>query len=142
MTVEANKELIRRRAAYANEHDVEGMLSMVSSTYRDHSAPPPGLPGGREGDRQFFTMLFSAFPDLAVSLDDLIGEADRVVERITLRGTHQGVFMGAPPTGIHATWSFINIYRFSDGQVTEIWSEGDHLGLMRQIGLVPPPPAR
>jgi predicted ester cyclase len=84
-------------------------------------------------------MLFNAFPDLKVTVEDLIAEEDRVVERLTLQGTHKGVFMGAPPSGARATWGFINIYRIVDDKVVEVWSEGDHLGLMQQIGLIPPP---
>jgi predicted ester cyclase len=89
----------------------------------------------------FFKLLFNAFPDLEVKTEDLIAEEDRVVERLTLRGTHKGTFMGAAPTGMHVSWGFINIYRIADGKVVELWSEGDHLGLMQQIGLIPPPQA-
>jgi predicted ester cyclase len=51
------------------------------------------------------------------------------------------MFMGAGPTGKRVTWGFINIYRIAGGKVTELWSVGDHLGLMQQIGLIPPPQA-
>ena len=139
MTTEQNKALIRRHADLINQQMMrKGKLALFSSQYQDHNAPP-GLPSGIEGDRQFFTMLFRAFPDLEATTEDLIAEGDRVVERVTIYGTHQGMFMGATPTGKHVTWSFINIYRIVDGKVVELWSEGDHLGLMQQIGLIPPP---
>ena len=141
MTTEKNKALIQRRAVSMNQHDLDAALAVFHPDYQDHNAPPPGLPSGIEGDRLFFRMLFNAFPDLEVTTEDLIAEDDRVVERLMLRGTHKGAFMGAQPTGKRVTWSFINIYRLTDGKVVELWSEGDHLGLMQQIGLIPPPQA-
>lgn len=84
-------------------------------------------------------MLLSAFPDLMVTVEDLIAEGDRVVDRLKLEGTHRGVFLGAPPTERCVTWAFINIYRIENGKVADLWGEGDHLGLMQQIGLIPPP---
>jgi predicted ester cyclase len=139
MTTEINKQLIQRRADLMNRHDLEAALALFHPNYQDHNAHPPGFPAGVEGDKLFFTMLFNAFPDLEVSTEELIAEGDRVVERLMLRGTHKGMFMGASPTGKHVTWGFINIYRIVDGKVVEVWSEGDHLGLMQQIGLIPPP---
>ena len=141
MTIEKNKQLIQHRAELMNRHDLEATLAMIHPDYQDHNAPPPGLPSGIGGDKLFFAILFQAFPDLEVRTEELIAEGDRVVERLTLRGTHKGMFMGAAPTGKRVTWGFINIYRIAGGKVAEVWSEGDHLGLMRQIGLIPPPQA-
>lgn len=141
MTTEKNKELIQHRTALMNQHNLTAALSVFHPNYQDHNAPPPGLPSGIEGDKLFFTMLLNAFPDLEVKTEDLIAEADQVVERLTLRGTHKGMFIGALPTGRRVTWGFINIYRIEDSKVVELWSEGDHLGLMQQIGLIPPPQA-
>ena len=141
MTTEENRQLIQHRTELMNQHDLDAALTVFSPNYQDHNVPPPGVPSGIEGDKLFFTMLFNAFPDLQVTSEDLIAEGDRVVERLTLRGIHKGTFMGASPTGKNVTWGFINIYRIVDGKVVELWSEGDHLGLMQQIGLIPPPQA-
>jgi predicted ester cyclase len=139
MTTEQNKALIQQRVESMNRHNLEATLAVFHPNYQDHNGPPPGYPSGIEGDRLFFSMLLNAFPDLEVTTEDLIAEGDRVVERLTLRGTHKGMFMGASPTGKRVMWGFINIYRIADGKVVELWSEGDRLGLMQQIGLVPPP---
>lgn len=139
MTAKKNKQLIQRRAESMNQHDLDAALAVFHPHYQDHNSPPPGFPSGVEGDKLFFTMLFNAFPDLEIRSEELIAEGDRVVERLTLSGTHKGTFMGMVPTGKHVTWGFINIYRIVDGKVVELWSEGDHLGLMQQIGLIPPP---
>jgi len=138
MTVEKNKQLIQRRAELMNRHDLDAASTVFHPNYQGHNAPPPGFPSGIEGDKLFFAMLLNAFPDLEVRIEELIAESDRVVERLMLGGTHEGMFMGVAPTGKRVTWSFINIYRIADGKVAEVWSEGDHLGLMQQIGLIPP----
>jgi len=84
-------------------------------------------------------MLFTAFPDLHGTIEDLIAEGDKVVDRMTCEGTHQGMFMGAPPTGKRVKWSFIDINRIVDGKIVEHWAEVDTMGIMQQLGLVPPP---
>lgn len=56
-------------------------------------------------------------------------------------GTHQGTFLGVPATGRHVTWSFIDIWRIVDGKLAEHWVEADILGMMQQMGLLPPPSA-
>src|SRR5688572_24034045 len=99
MTTEKNKQLIQQRAELMNQRDLDAALAVFHPNYQDHNAPPPGVPSGIEGDKLFFTMLFNAFPDLEVKTEELIAEGDRVVERLTLHGTHKGMFLGAPPTG-------------------------------------------
>ncbi len=138
MTTDENKAIIRRRAELINQHEVDASLLVFNPNYQDHNVPPPGLPSGIEGDKRFFRMLLNAFPDLEVTIEDLVAEGDRVVERLTIRGTHQGMFMGVSPTGKSVTWGFINIYRVADDKVVELWSEHDRLDLMQQLGLVPP----
>jgi|WetSurMetagenome_2_1015567.scaffolds.fasta_scaffold488584_1 predicted ester cyclase len=139
MAVEENKALIRQQIQFMNQHDLEAASALFSPEYLDHNGLPPGLPSGNEGSKLFFRMLLNTFPDLEVIMEDLIAEGDRVVERLTLRGSHNGPFMGVSPTGKRITWGIINIYRIAGGKVIEHWSEWDHLSLMQQIGLLPPP---
>jgi predicted ester cyclase len=70
-------------------------------------------------------------------VEDLIAEGDKVVVRGTLRGTHQGDFMGIPPTGKVVTFTAIAICRFAGGKEVEHWSNADVLGLMQQLGAIP-----
>ena len=106
----------------------------------DHT-PPVGLPTGVEGVRAFFNMQFAAFPDGQVRSQDMIAEGDKVVHRMSGEGTHQGHFLGIPPTGKRVTWSFIDIWRIKDGLLAEHWVEADMMSMMQQLGLIPPPPA-
>lgn len=77
--------------------------------------------------------LTAAFPDLQIDIDDLIAEQDKVVARLTFRGTHRGDFRGIAPTGRTVTFTAIRIYGISGGKVTESWACQDALGLLQQL---------
>ena len=133
-----NKAIVRKFGERMNAQDVEGALAHFGPSFIDH-AVRPGMPPGIEGTRLFFNMLFTAFPDLHGTIQDIIAEGDKVVDRMTCEGTHQGMFMGVPPTGKSVKWSFIDINRIADGKVVEHWAEVDTMGILQQLGLVPPP---
>lgn len=84
-----------------------------------------------------FTRLHSAFPDLHVTVEDLIAEGDKVVGRNTVTGTHEGEYMGLKPTGRSITYNEIFIIRFADGRIAETWGVVDVLSQLRQLGAVP-----
>lgn len=84
-------------------------------------------------------MVRSAFPDLAVTTEDLIAEDDRVLTRYTLEGTHEGEFMGIEPTGAEVEVEGMSIGRIEDGKVVEGWTNMDVLGMLVQLGVVEPP---
>jgi steroid delta-isomerase-like uncharacterized protein len=138
MSIEQNKSIVRKYTELTNARDLDGAFAHFSPNFVDH-AVRPGMPTGIEGTRMFFNMLFTAFPDLRATIEDIIAEGDKVVDRMTCEGTHQGMFMGVPPTGKHVKWSFIDINRIVDGKVVEHWAEADTIGMMQQLGLVPPP---
>lgn len=138
MSTEQNKALARRFGELINAHDADGAFALCSPSFIDH-ALPPGTPPGVESSRQFFKMQFAAFPDLNGSVTEIIAEGDRVVVRMAVEGTHKGAFMGIPPTGKHVKWGLISIQRIADGKIAEHWSEMDTMGLMQQLGVIPPP---
>jgi len=85
------------------------------------------------------SMLLTTFPDLHVSIEDVIGEGDRVVVRFTLRGTHQGELMGIAPTGKQVAMTGISIIRVANGKFLEEWANTDWLGLLQQLGVISAP---
>jgi steroid delta-isomerase-like uncharacterized protein len=93
------------------------------------SAPP-----GIAGFIYAVQLLHASFPDLRITVDDLIAEGDKVVARLTARGTHQGTFRAIPPTGQFVQWSGIRIFRIADGKIVEHWATWDDLSLLRQLG--------
>ena len=84
-------------------------------------------------------MFLGAFPDLAVTVDDIVAEGDKVVLRSTGRGTHTGDLQGIPPTGKSMTISAIDIFRVSGGRIAEQGEMFDQMGMMQQLGVIPAP---
>ena len=92
---------------------------------------------GRDKLKEVFARLHRAFPDLQVTIEDLIAEGDKVVARNTVTGTHRGEYMGLQPTGKSVTYDEIFIFRFVDGRVAETWGVVDVFSQMRQLGMTP-----
>lgn len=92
---------------------------------------------GLDAWRTAMTGFFTAFPDLAYTLDDLIVADDRAVWRGRWRGTQQGTWAGIAASGRTVDWTVIIIGRFADGKLAEDWVEYDRLGLYRQLGAIP-----
>lgn len=86
-----------------------------------------------EGVRKGCFAYFQAFPDLHVSLDELIAEGDRVFVRSTMTGTHDGEYKGIPPTGRHISAESAEVYRVADGTFAGYWCLANVAGLMRQL---------
>jgi steroid delta-isomerase-like uncharacterized protein len=136
---EANKALVRR---FTNEVMNRGNLRVVDEIVApnavNHSSPP-GFPAGTAGVKQMATMYRSAFPDVRITIEDLVAEGDRVAARWSATGTHRGELMGIPATGKRVTVTGIEINRIVDGKIVEHWESFDQLGMMQQLGVVPAP---
>jgi predicted ester cyclase len=89
--------------------------------------------------KQSMDELFSAFPDMHWTIDDMIVEGDKVAVRYTMTGTHKGALMGIPPTNKKITISVIGIDRIAGGKFIEGWDRMDTLGMMQQLGVIPTP---
>jgi steroid delta-isomerase-like uncharacterized protein len=138
MSIEQNKALVHKYADRINAKDLAGVLTLFGSSHIEH-AVFPGMVSGIESLHAFLNMLFAGFPDVQMTILDTIAEGDRVVLRAITEGTHTGMFLGIPPTGKRAKWSSIDIHRIAGGKIVEHWLETDQLGLLQQLGLVPPP---
>jgi predicted ester cyclase len=137
MSVEENKALIRRfYEEVFNKKNLAAIDEFYSPNHVDHTLPP-GLPVSPEGTKQAITMILTAFPDLRVTIEDMIAEGDKVVTWFQTHGTQQGSLGGIPPTGRHVTVSTIEITRVIDGKIAEDWGLDDKLGMLQQLGLVP-----
>jgi steroid delta-isomerase-like uncharacterized protein len=134
----SNKATIRRL------HDaVEGGAELVWKTIDEivdpdvvFHAPVPTGATGAQALKHVWPVLLRAFPDLHVTVEDLIEEGDKVVSRNTVTGTHQGEYLGIPPTGRFVTYKEIFIFRFVNGRIAEIWGVVDVLSQMKQLGRI------
>ena len=128
---EANKALIRAHYdSAANNYKPSVIDRQVAADFVDHDHP--GL-NGPECAKAQTRLLRAAFPDLAVTIEDLLAEGDLVAVRSTWRGTHQGAFRGVPPIGRRIELSGMAFWRIAGGQIRESWSLIDLPTLMRQL---------
>lgn len=135
----SNKQTFRR----FHEVMATGDIELVSKTIDEIVAPDvrirTPLPVDTTGVRalqQVTEMLLRAFPDIQLSVEDLIEEGDKVVGRTVITGTHLGEYMGIPPTGKSVTYDEIFIFRFVDGKIAETWGVVDVFAQMRQLGAI------
>lgn len=135
-----NKAIVRRFfSEVVNRRDMALAEEIVASDYIEHPSLP-GVASGLAGFKQFAAMLVGAFPDLHVTIEDMVAEGDKVAVRVSVSGTHRGLFMGQIlPTGKRAQWVGIDILRIAGGKVVERWNQRDLLGLMQQLGAIPAP---
>lgn len=89
---------------------------------------------GPEGFIHFFMGFRAAFPDLNISVEQLVADKDNVAIAYTVTGTHQGNFLGIPATGKLIKARGVQIARFENGQIVERWGSSDQLGILQQIG--------
>lgn len=143
MNVESNKALARSYIEALDRRDIEAAVALVAPDLVNHTAIPEAQ--GADGLRRILGKVHRAFPDQRTTCEDVIAEGDRVVCRLTLRGTHSGplefVRWPIPPTGKTVASTAIHVYRISGGKIAEQWGAMDALGMLRQLGLTPRPEA-
>jgi steroid delta-isomerase-like uncharacterized protein len=132
---ESNKALVRR---FYDEVWAKGNLEVADELFADeyerHDFRESEPAAGPEGQKQIAGVFRAAFPDLTWEIDFLLADGDFVVGRWTAAGTHLGSWAGVEPTGRSMRFSAINVFRFSNGKVVELWNHRDDLGLMQQLG--------
>lgn len=133
-----NMAVIRRFWEGFNTHNLTIWDEVCSSDFINHD---PGLPTP-DADlatiKQTIThLMFGAFPDMQAIEQELFADADKVVTRRLLQGTHRGEFMGIAPTGKEVTAGGVWLSHLSNGKITEQWVYFDALGLLQQIGASP-----
>jgi len=137
MNVEDSKALIRR---FYDEVWARGNLDVADEVFAEeyvrHDFRGGDPEPGPDGQKQIARTFRAAFPDLRWDVDFLVGEGDMVVGRWTASGTHDGPWAGVAPSGRPMRFSGINVFRFADGRVVEIWNHRDDLGLMQQLDAV------
>lgn len=130
---EENKRVVRRYFELIASDDLEGLDEIIDEGFVDHTAPSD-QPADRDGLREFFRVLRSAFPDFSVSVEEMLAENDLVAARFQFVGTHSGQLMDAPASGRRVTMGGVDLFRLRGEHITDLWGFEDMLGLMQQIG--------
>lgn len=139
MSTEQNKSIVRH---WVEDGWNKGNLAVVDEVYAPNYVqhePAPATVNSSEALKQQVMMYRSAFPDLQMTIEDLIAEGDKVVWRFNSNGTHKAPFMGIPATGKTAFVTGIIIFRLENSRIVEGWLNLDTLGLLQQLGVIPMP---
>lgn len=122
-----------------NRGNLDALDELVHDDFVEHEEMP-GLPTDKEAPRAFTAMIREGFPDLQVTIEDMVVEGDKMVVRARFSGTHRGEFMGIPATGQKIDVAAIDVVRIEDGKAIEHWGVTDTLTMMQQLGVVPEQP--
>jgi predicted ester cyclase len=109
---------------------------LIAPTYTHHDASTPDLGRGPEGEKKRVTHYRTAFPDMRLTIEDIIDEGDKVIARWSCRGQHKGELNGIAP-GKQVAIPGVSVMRFAGGKMVEGYVNWDALGLMQQLGVVP-----
>jgi steroid delta-isomerase-like uncharacterized protein len=133
---ERNKALVRR---WIEEGFNKRKLMVVDQLFAERFAVN-GNVIGRDGLKQSMTRHFGGFPDLHVTVDDIVAEGEKVGIWYTVEGTHRGEFEGIVPTGKQVKWFGFDLLTIEAGKISEGRFVSDLLGLLRQLGATVSPP--
>jgi len=134
---EENKAIIGRFAELWNTGDLAIADEIFSSDFVNHDPNDPGVTN-LESYKGYVPAVRIGFPDINISADDLVAEEEKVAFRYTIIATHQGELMGMPATGIQVVWTGITVAHLADGKIMEMWWAKDTLGMLQQLGVIPP----
>jgi len=139
MTSNGNAAVYKAALDRANQGDLPGYLDLYSNdvVFGGVSSEPMD----KAGVVAFHENFYAAFPGTQVEVLDLVKSGDRLAARLVLRGPHEGPFLGVPATGNDVQLAITTILTMRDGKCVERWSTADMLGLLIQVGAVPPPGA-
>lgn len=120
--------------------NLDAIDELVAEDMIEHEQPPPGmtLKRGRAGVKQMCEFYLDAFSPMSVEVHEQYQDGSTVVTHGTVHGTHKGTFAGIPPTGKSFTADVIDIIRFDGDRMAEHWGQTDSLGMLTQLGIIPP----
>lgn len=132
---EQNKALIRKTLEEWNKGNFDFFMETTTPDYVYYYPSGNPNPVSREVTVESTKRFWKSFPDISVSIEEIIAEGDKITTRYVVRGTHEGEFMGIPATGKKIEVSGITIGRIENGKFVEEWEEMDYYGLMIQLGM-------
>lgn len=111
---------------------------LVADDFVEHETMP-GVPPGKDSPREMTKIFRTAFPDLRAVVEEMVQEGNKVAVLARFTGTHQGDFMGIPPTGKSVDVPVFDLIEFRGDKVIAHWGVSDNGAMMEQLGLVDMP---
>ncbi len=136
MSQQDNIAATERLGAAVNSGNLNALHEVFAPNVIDRD-PASDQEPGPQGFIHFFTGFRTAFPDLNISVEQLVADEDNVAIAYTVTGTHQGDFLGIPATGRQIKARGVQVARFEHGLIVERWGSSDQLGILQQIGVNP-----
>ena len=133
--LEANKQIVREYFKAFLAADEAWWNKHIAPNFKRHD---PGLPFeviGPGGVKKLAEALLPGIPDMTLPIVDLVAEGEKVLARLSVKGTHGGELMGVPATGAKIDIGVLDLFQIRDGKLIEHWALLDNLGLLRQIGV-------
>jgi steroid delta-isomerase-like uncharacterized protein len=134
-----NKAIMDKFVQFINTADAKLGEELISPEAIFHVPGRPEPLKGLEGYMMIIGMMRSGFSNIQWTINDLVLDENKVAALFTMTGTHDGTFFGVPPSGKPINVRAINIYQLSDGKIITEYGQPDLMGLMMQIGALPPP---
>lgn len=141
--VEELKNMAHRDIEEAwNKGNLDVLDDFYATDFVYHIPPYPDIKG-LEGYKKYISSIRSSYPDVQITIDEIIVEGDICAFRWTYRGTQTGESptLGIPPTGKQVTFTGCAVFRSVDGKTVETWNYADYVGLMKQLGFKSVPPS-
>jgi len=136
--IEKNKIIVQRLLnEVINQRNLTTLDKIVKNNCVFHGSDGREVIG-IEVVKQMISIFFDAFENFRVTIEEMIGEGDKVVVRFMEIGKHKGEFEGIAPTYKEVTWTEIAIFRVEKDMIVEAWTLEDRLSLMQQLGALPP----
>lgn len=137
-TASAQAQLVRDFVEIVkNGRKLDRLGDYFAADYLEHNETVASFGKGVDGYQAFLGHLFAAFPDDAVTFEQIVSDGDRVAYRATESGTHEAPFLGIPATKKRATWTEIQFFRIKDGKIVEHWVDVDIFSWFQQLGIIP-----
>ena len=142
MSVDAAERTLEENRAVAREfverifinRELDAIDELVTDDFVDHV--PLDSPDGPAGFRASMEKLFASFPDLTTKIDDIVGEGERLVVRVSIAGTQRGEFERIPPTNKRIEVFGLETLEVRDGKIAERWMFRDEMLILRQLGMM------
>jgi len=134
MSLEENKTIIRKMIEAINKQNLASLDQLIATDFVYHM--PMQQIQGLDVMKQGVEEEIQSFPDLHVTIEDIIAEGDKVWVRVKATGTHKGGFRGLAPTGKKITLTGVQIWRIVDGKVAERTSIYDQLNFLKPLGVI------
>jgi len=131
-----NEALVKRLySEVINQQNLDVMDDLVADDFVEHETTP-GDAQGKQGVKEYFAMMFKAFPDLQFKVNDMVSDGDKVWAYITITGTQKGPFMDMQATGKTFQTDAFDIIRIKNGKIAEHWGVTDSGKMMQQLGMM------